>query len=203
MKECIDCLKTETAQWYTGPLCKSCYNKRHRVDNLEQYVERDKKYYQNNSEYVKDRQNLYYQNNRETCKEKSKAHKAKVGDQHREGYFEAWRAQNPDKCKAYNEKYKKLHPDKVRESQSKYVSKNLHIYKFRAAKRRAKQLGATPTWLSTEQTKEIKTIYKNCPEGYHVDHIVPLQGKNVSGLHVPWNLQYLPAAQNIRKSNKL
>lgn len=38
---------------------------------------------------------------------------------------------------------------------------------------------------------------------HEVDHMVPIAGKNVCGLHVPWNLRVIPRLDNIRKSNKL
>lgn len=82
-----------------------------------------------------------------------------------------------------------------------YVN-NKASYLDRGARRRALTRTATPKWLTEEQRSEIMRVYESCPPGYHVDHIVPLRGKDVSGLHVPWNLQYLPAAENLRKSNK-
>lgn len=59
---------------------------------------------------------------------------------------------------------------------------------------------ATPKWADM---KAITEFYRNCPPGHHVDHIIPIRGKNVSGLHVIWNLQYLPAAQNMSKGNRV
>ena len=64
---------------------------------------------------------------------------------------------------------------------------------------RSLKLTRTPTW---SNPLKIKEIYDNCPEGYHVDHIVPLQGTLVCGLHVENNLQYLLAEDNLRKQNK-
>lgn len=67
----------------------------------------------------------------------------------------------------------------------------------------AQKLKATPPWLTKEQLKQIELIYVNCPKGYHVDHIYPLKGVLSCGLHVPWNLQYLTAEDNLRKHNKI
>lgn len=66
------------------------------------------------------------------------------------------------------------------------------------AKRRAQKINASPSWVDH---KTIQEIYKNCPPDHHVDHIIPLINENVCGLHVPWNLQYLTAEQNLVKSN--
>lgn len=77
-----------------------------------------------------------------------------------------------------------------------------------AAKYRAARKKATPPWLTEQMQEEILQIYihaKDCQlvsgERYHVDHIVPLAGVDICGLHVPWNLQVLPADINISKSN--
>lgn len=74
--------------------------------------------------------------------------------------------------------------------------------------KRSKQ--ATPSWLTPEQKQQIVDTYehmRDCRavtgEDYHVDHIVPLRGENVCGLHVPWNLQVMPAHVNMSKSNSL
>lgn len=57
--------------------------------------------------------------------------------------------------------------------------------------------------ISQYYKKEITEIYINRPEGMQVDHIIPLKGNNVSGLHVPWNLQYLTPEANNKKTNKI
>ena len=67
------------------------------------------------------------------------------------------------------------------------------------AHRRAAIIRATPEWADVNA---VRAIYQTCPPGFHVDHIAPLRGKTVCGLHVPWNLQYLPALENMRKNAK-
>jgi hypothetical protein len=57
----------------------------------------------------------------------------------------------------------------------------------------------TPAWADRQKIVE---FYKNCPDGYQVDHVIPLRGTNVSGFHVENNLQYLTAKENRNKSNR-
>jgi hypothetical protein len=91
---------------------------------------------------------------------------------------------------------------------------NTHTGKERSRRNRAlrqkRTRNATPNWLTPEQRKDIIDIYehmRDCRavtgEEYHVDHIVPLNGEDVCGLHVPWNLQVLPSDVNVSKSNRL
>lgn len=75
---------------------------------------------------------------------------------------------------------------------------NKSSYIARAIKYKTRRDLATPKWANLEI---ISRIYA-CAEDYHVDHIIPLQGKHVCGLHVENNLQYLSVEENLRKSNK-
>jgi hypothetical protein len=75
--------------------------------------------------------------------------------------------------------------------------------------RQAAKLYRTPKWLNKQQRTEIVVWYRRAQLAtlftgtiYHVDHIVPLLGKSVCGLHVPWNLQLLTAFENVSKGNR-
>lgn len=101
-------------------------------------------------------------------------------------------------------KYKKENIGKAKIAYELWYKNNKHIRAAASAKRRATLLQATPAWLSDKHVEHMKQIYKEAKDtNMHVDHIVPLQGNNVCGLHVPWNLQLLSAQENRRKCNKI
>jgi uncharacterized protein YutE (UPF0331/DUF86 family) len=98
-----------------------------------------------------------------------------------------------------------LNGKKLRRIEKK-LSKIKALAAAAGARRRTAEMKATPPWAdlyairkiyeqSAQMTMDTGTIH-------HVDHIVPLQGKKVRGLHVPWNLQVLTQAENCSKSNK-
>jgi len=86
--------------------------------------------------------------------------------------------------------------------QREYARRNKGKKKYHSNLRRANKQKATPDWLTTIDRIIIQHIYDSCPQGYHVDHIVPLKGKTVCGLHVPWNLRCIPDWENLSKGNK-
>ena len=109
---------------------------------------------------------------------------------------------NREKLNLYKKNYLNSNPaqkQKVNDRIKNWRLRNKEKVLFWNALYRARKRLACPKWANLEKIKE---IYLNCPKGYHIDHIVPLQNKNVCGLHVPDNLQYLPALENQKKSNK-
>jgi hypothetical protein len=130
------------------------------------------------------------------------AHRERHPDYQRQRY---WR--DPAKAIASSIRAARKNPDAARRRKSAWKKRNPHKVAADRARRRATELMATPHWLTDEHWRQIEAIYRLAAarDGgpWQVDHIVPLQGKTVCGLHVPWNLQILSAAENCRKQNKL
>ena len=118
-------------------------------------------------------------------------------------YYKLRHQENPERRKAYDAKYVKNNPDYLKA----YYQNNKETIIGNVNKRRTKATYATPVWADKAKMRMIYRIASNLNNlhgyiKYHVDHVVPLQGKTVSGLHVHNNLRILLADENRRKKNK-
>lgn len=99
--------------------------------------------------------------------------------------------------------YAAMHRQEARDRVRQWKTENPERYRANNARNLAKYrehiVQATPAWGNWE---EIDAIYQAAPKGCHVDHIVPIRGKNVCGLHVPWNLRHIPDVENMSKGNR-
>lgn len=119
----------------------------------------------------------------------------------------------PDKKKNADKNYYLNNIDKIKNATKLYAEKNKGLLRpkhlARTTKRRIGKLNRTPSWLYPSDLKQIEELYKLSDRlskclgiPHHVDHIIPLQGKLVSGLHIFSNLRVIPATINLRKGNK-
>lgn len=113
-----------------------------------------------------------------------------------------------DAAKQYWSDYKKANKESVGEYKKQWLEKNKAKTRMYSATRRSAKLQRTPEWLNDGEKFEIECVYRyasclrNVGLDYEVDHITPLQGDRVSGLHVPWNLRVISMQMNRSKGNK-
>ena len=124
-----------------------------------------------------------------------------------------WAAINRERRKEINRTHMTANRDRYAEYAKAYRATNRDRVQARqtarGAKYKAAKLKATPAWLSAEQLAKIQARYleaawmtRRSGIPHHVDHIVPLQGETVCGLHVPWNLRVIAREFNVRKQNR-
>jgi hypothetical protein len=100
--------------------------------------------------------------------------------------------------------------EEKRRNRAEYKDRNVDVVRADTSVRKRRHREATPKWLTKIERLKMRDLYVQARkmteltrERYVVDHIVPLRGEEVCGLHVPWNLRVITQDDNLKKSNKL
>jgi len=193
MKTCCKCkTKKQYSEFYANKRMKGGYNSFcilcHKSDNL---LRKEK----NRQDSIFKAKELEYK----------KEYRARTVEQ-RTQYMKEWHSKNAEQQIVYRAKYRKNNPTYFKD----YAQKNKHLVNARTRQRQAAKLKRTPSWLTDVDFERMQTQYqlavlltKVTGSPWEVDHIIPLQGKLASGLHVPSNLQVIPMKQNRVKSNHM
>lgn len=152
-------------------------------------IEKRKKRYQNNIEQQRETARNYYHSN----KQKAASYSKQWQQQNKDYIYEKnkrWRAQNTQKANELNKIWR--------------INNRAYILHKNAMRKKHIKL-ATPQWADLIAIRRKYELATWCSQimgnSYHVDHIIPLKGKLVCGLHVCSNLQIIPAADNLKKNN--
>lgn len=232
MKTCSHCKATKPRDEFTkaagrkdglNPWCKECTRANCKKADPEKTKARSAAWYAENKERRHETTKEWLANNpcksAEYCKKWRDANPELSAEANRK-----WYAHNRAKKLADDKHRRESDLDKFlkrerasyernRESalakNAKWRESNRPAIAAHAAKRRSAKAERTPPWLSVEQHEAILKFYIDASElsetvgtPHHVDHVVPLRGKTVSGLHVPWNMQILTATENLKKNNR-
>ena len=160
-------------------------------------------------EVKKQKDREYAAKNREAARLKAKRWRENPENKKRDNEnSKRWRQENPERLKELSKRWHKENKERVKELSRAWKKANKHKVNASTRMRQAAKLNATPHWLNEDHKFMLEEIYelrdlRTQATGvvHHVDHIVPLRGAEVCGLHVPWNLQVIPASANIRKGN--
>lgn len=213
---CLKCgVERPVTDFYAKPKarCKACVSAASREQyerTKDRVLARCAEYRETNKEQIKSYLADWYERKKDHVLERCKAYNALPETQRRERERQRQRyAANREAIQAERRAYYESNPE-AKAAFAVYVKKhyreNKPLYAAKTAKRRSRKLCATPTWADLKAIAKVYRLAAKISEQtgvrHVVDHIVPLQGRNVCGLHVAHNLQVIPEAENLRKANK-
>lgn len=184
---CKSCSSEFRKKWAAAkPNYVKQYNAAYREANRERLIEYGRKRYAENADLMAEKAKDYRERNKETTLAKARAYR----EANREACIatvKRWREQNQASWYA------------------EWAAKNRAYIRAKNNARRAAELRAIPNWADDKLVREFyetaDALNMWTGEWYHVDHIVPLRGRTVCGLHTQANLQILPAKENLSKRN--
>jgi hypothetical protein len=151
----------------------------------------------------------YYVKNKEKVSNRNKLWATSNKEKHK-NYLKSWYSANKERVLEEDKQWYLDNREAALSRGKEWRERNPGIVRERTSRRRIAVKQATPKWLTADDISAISTLYrqaasieKETNNKYHVDHIVPLRAKAACGLHVPWNLQVIPAKENLMKSNAL
>lgn len=193
--ECLECRKAKNKRMRIKHRDKRlAYGAEYRKNNRELVAQRTANWRKNNPDAVKAYSKKYYWENLQACTERANKWVDQNYDyvlQRRREYYQ----KNLQKCRAVSKRWRDNNKERI----------SIHNA-INRPKRDERLRTATPEWVD-QGSIVIKYKERDCMSrvtglAHHVDHVVPLKGKNICGLHVPWNLRVILARDNLSKSNK-
>lgn len=191
--QCKACRNEYSAEYYQKNSHSILENRRvYYADNRDRILEYQREYHQANQEKLFEYQQEWYQNNRDRRAEYNREYRQE-NREHILEYNQKWREANPD----HDAEYYAENRDRILEYIRGWKKENPEKVRANNAKRRAvkKSTSTTDLW----ELNQIDLFYSDCPDGHHVDHIIPL---NLGGRHEMSNLQHLEAWMNLSKGDK-
>lgn len=206
---CCQCKKEDGVKYYGDN--KEVIHAKAKVwrdDNPEKEKDRHAKYQKENPEVGRKSSAAWRKRNPEKVKIQSKAQydkNPKAENVRNKAYRDAnpekeicrtskWKSNNIEACRAYDARHAKDFPE---------------LYAAKSSKRRAMILQRIPSWATKEDDILIQKLFEKAKFleeitgiKHHVDHIIPLQGKLVSGFHTPSNMEVITESENLIKNNK-
>lgn len=189
------------------PAARAAYQKAYQEKRKAELAKYHAAYRKKNRELIKSKK-------RKDWVERNEEHKAKLRARYKanpEKYKAASRnnyQRTQDACRAYAKNYRAANEAIVKARKLEYARTHKGVINAAVARRKAALLQRTPSWLTNDEHWIIEEAYELAARrtkllgfDWHVDHIIPLQGKLVSGLHVPANLRVIPGIDNVRKKN--
>lgn len=189
--------------------CNAAYLRAWAAANRDRKRQMDRDYAAANREQARARARAWAAANRErkrqTDRNYAAANQERISEQ-----SATYREKNKDRIRQNKARYAEENKEAIRQRRKEWRQANHGKVLANVTLRKMKKRNATPPWLTKEHRLQMRWAYElaeiltaTMGEPYHVDHIFPISHPRSCGLHVPWNLQVIPARDNLKKGNTL